>query len=262
MDAISSIKNETLNVQLPTSWRDLTESQLHYICLLLSLGTQLNELKIYAFVRFSGLDVVSKSKDGWIFRKRISWRKNLYFVLDIDKIGWGVAQLAFLDEFPKTPIRVSAFGKFKAENALLLNVSFGKYLRLENLWQRYLESKDDKILGDMTKILYTDAKGNGPEDPNVIMKTSTMLWFSSFKEMCYVHWPHLFKSNGKSSGKPSAPINMEQIMNAQIRSLTQGDVTKEEKVLNLDLWRALTELDAKAEDASETKKQMAKYKAK
>ena len=42
-------------------------------------------------------------------------------------------------------------------------------------------------------------------------------------------------------------------MNAQIRTLTGGDVTKEKEVLQMDCWRALTELDAKAHDIQELK---------
>lgn len=38
-------------------------------------------------------------------------------------------------------------------------------------------------------------------------------------------------------------------MNAQIRALTDGDVTKEPQVLATDVHRALTELDAKIRDA-------------
>ena len=41
---------------------------------------------------------------------------------------------------------------------------------------------------------------------------------------------------------------------AQIRALTDGDVTKEEAVLNVDTWTALAELDAKARDAEETRR--------
>ena len=40
-------------------------------------------------------------------------------------------------------------------------------------------------------------------------------------------------------------------MNAQIRALTGGDITKEKAVLAMDTWRALTELDAKARDYEE-----------
>jgi uncharacterized protein YbjQ (UPF0145 family) len=44
-------------------------------------------------------------------------------------------------------------------------------------------------------------------------------------------------------------------MNAQIRALTGGDITKEDQILQKDTWRALTELDAKAKDAEELRKQ-------
>jgi hypothetical protein len=40
-------------------------------------------------------------------------------------------------------------------------------------------------------------------------------------------------------------------VNAQIRALTKGDVTKEKEVLALDTWRALTELDALAREYQE-----------
>lgn len=43
-------------------------------------------------------------------------------------------------------------------------------------------------------------------------------------------------------------------MNAQIRALTAGDITKEARVLEMDCWRALTELDAKAKEAEEMRK--------
>jgi hypothetical protein len=40
-------------------------------------------------------------------------------------------------------------------------------------------------------------------------------------------------------------------MNTQIRALTGGDITKEQQVLEMDCWRALTELNAKAADQEE-----------
>lgn len=44
-------------------------------------------------------------------------------------------------------------------------------------------------------------------------------------------------------------------MNVQIRALTGGDTTKEEAVLSMDTWRALTELDAKAKEVEDIKRQ-------
>lgn len=45
-------------------------------------------------------------------------------------------------------------------------------------------------------------------------------------------------------------------MNAQIRALTGGDITKEEIIRKADVWRALTELDAKAREAEELNKRL------
>ena len=45
-------------------------------------------------------------------------------------------------------------------------------------------------------------------------------------------------------------------MNAQIRALTGGDITKEAAILQMDCWRALTELDAKAREAEEIRNQL------
>ena len=44
---------------------------------------------------------------------------------------------------------------------------------------------------------------------------------------------------------------LKDAVNAQIRALTKGDVTKEKEVLAIDTWRALTELDALAKEYDE-----------
>ena len=45
--------------------------------------------------------------------------------------------------------------------------------------------------------------------------------------------------------------DLREVMLAQIRALTSGDVTKEHGVLNVDTWTALAELNAKAREAKE-----------
>ena len=40
-------------------------------------------------------------------------------------------------------------------------------------------------------------------------------------------------------------------MNAQIRALTKGDITKEKEILAMDTWRALQELNAQAKEYNE-----------
>lgn len=46
-----------------------------------------------------------------------------------------------------------------------------------------------------------------------------------------------------------------------IRALTGGDITKEERILKMDTWRALTELDAKARESERLKSLLSKPNA-
>ena len=46
---------------------------------------------------------------------------------------------------------------------------------------------------------------------------------------------------------------LQEAMDAQIRALTKGDITKESEILSLDTWRALTELNAQAKEYQELK---------
>jgi uncharacterized protein YbjQ (UPF0145 family) len=55
-------------------------------------------------------------------------------------------------------------------------------------------------------------------------------------------------------GTPNIGRRLQEAMNAQIRALTKGDITKEKEILALDTWRALTELDAQAREYDEMKK--------
>lgn len=48
--------------------------------------------------------------------------------------------------------------------------------------------------------------------------------------------------------------DLREIMNAEIRALTGGDITKLEAVLSADTLDALTELNAKAREAREIEK--------
>ena len=73
-------------------------------------------------------------------------------------------------------------------------------------------------------------------------------WWAQLKTLFGVHFPNFFKP-----AEDGGVADMTQIMNNQIRALTEGDVTKENEILALDTWRALTELDAKAKEAEDFK---------
>lgn len=252
----------TLNVNLPKQWQDLTQGQLHYICTLMCLGIPMEELKIYAFIRMAGFDVINKSKGRWNFRKKITWRKSEYFSLSDEIVASAASNLSYLDEYPSRPIRVERFGSYNARDAFLHNIPFKDFISLENYWQGFLISKKEECIERMAGMLYRKNNGDSPKKPNGTMCTSTALWYAAFKNFCHEHWPYFFKLVNKDDKSGMNNIDMEKIMNAEIRALTDGDVTKEKEVLNLDTWRALTELDAKAKEAEEHRQEIANIKAK
>ncbi|MDE7136070.1 MAG: hypothetical protein K2N91_05515, partial [Muribaculaceae bacterium] len=68
-------------------------------------------------------------------------------------------------------------------------------------------------------------------------------------------FPNFFKKVGDESElEPPTYDELRRNIDAQIRALTKGDVTKEKEILALDALRALTELDAQAREYDEIRK--------
>ena len=87
-------------------------------------------------------------------------------------------------------------------------------------------------------------------------RISVFYWFASLKAMLSKEFHNFLQpatsdnANLLDSDRSKYEI-LTAAVNAQIRALTKGDVTKEKEVLALDTWRAMTELDALAREYSE-----------
>lgn len=81
----------------------------------------------------------------------------------------------------------------------------------------------------------------------------------ALKDLFARQFPEFFQSAGPAYDGNllgTTPSTVEASMNAQIRALTKGDVTKESEVLALDTWRALIELNAQAREYKELNAKM------
>ena len=139
-------------------------------------------------------------------------------------------------------------------------VPFEDYLACENYYQGFLHMQSMECLAEMAHLLYPKLSDKACLEKAELL--SVFYWFASVKANFTRMFPHFFtnipqeKSNLLGSADLGVGEELRQAMNAQIRALTGGDITKEAAILQMDCWRALTELDAKAQEAQELRNQL------
>lgn len=242
--------DNVLNFSLPDSWGKLTQEQLRYVCYAMSHFDGM-QAKTYIFIRLLGIKVIRKVAEGWLCSVTLKNKKKVRFFLSNWQLQYFLKILSFLDAPSAIPVCLSRIGEFRAVNILMRGVLFQDYIRVENYYQGYLQTNDIRQLQAISRILYVDNNGNHPEDIHFTEAEllSVFLWYASLKNRFAVSFPHFFEAVG--DGQNTEPPNMVEVMNAEIRALTGGDITKENQVLNMDCWRALTELNEKAREIKE-----------
>lgn len=247
-----TFSGENADIAFPNSWSALTQDQLRYVFYALCKfpGTQANT---YIFFRLTAMQVIHNLINHVVVDvKRGFFKRSRRVAIPKWQIEWAAGELDWLHQPNSTPVRLEKIGGLHAIDAQWHGLKFEDYLIVENYYQGFLESKNLELMREAARYLYKPrfsamASKVAAEDYELF---SVMMWITSVKN-CFAQWfPNFFhRVDTASSGSP----NMVEAMNAQIRSLTGGDVTKEETVFNLDCWRALTELDAKAKEYQEFK---------
>ena len=132
---------------------------------------------------------------------------------------------------------------------------FETFIICDNLYQGYLQTQDDALLDELGATLYGKSIDFKPYE-----RISIFYWFASLKDSLSRKYSDFFQpiADAATGGNllGSASPSVEDAMNAQIRALTKGDVTKEAEVLALDTHRALTELNAQAREYKELNAKM------
>ena len=206
-----SFSDKVLHFALPDAWELLTQEQLHYVLFALLRFTAI-EVRTYLFIRMSGIKVLRHQADGWVCQVTTDKGTEVDFFLHTWQIESFSRCFDFVFESPRTPQYLHALGEFKAVNKLL-------------------------------------RRHPHPEAVTAEHRLSSFLWFTAVKHQLMRYFPFLMKPAGE--GESGEIPDMRAVMNAQIRALTGGDVTKEREVLSMDCWRALTELNEKAREQQE-----------
>lgn len=249
-------KDGVLQLSCPRSWAEMTQEQLRYALHVIGSGMYSSvEGRTLMLLRFTGIEVLGKTPGGWpcaiyVEEEGKKRSKRHFFFLQTWQVQDMIHQLEYVDSYETMNVRLESIQGFAAVDALLHHVMFGDYLNMEKYYQGYLATKEEKYAVGLARLLYPDgryAAGVSIDSLDDAELTNCIMWFSYVKKLFSQLFRHFFKP-APEGGKT---VNWLEQMNAQIRALTDGDITKERTVLDADCWRALTELDAKAREAEE-----------
>jgi hypothetical protein len=238
----------TINLNVPKGWHELTQKQLRYLLFLLSEAYTATAIKTLCLFRWTSLRVLNYADDGIL----LQLNKTQFFINAL-QIAEAVSSLSWMDGLPKIPVRIESIGKHHALKADFQGVPFETFIVCENLYQGFLHTKNEDLLRQMAAHLY----GSHRVRPNKAERVGVFYWFASLKDYLARSFPNFLQPAGRSTdsnllgGTPNIGRRLQESMNAQIRALTKGDITKESTVLKMDTWRALTELDALAREYDE-----------
>ncbi len=246
---------KSVELSIPTAWEQLTQEQLrHVLALYVLYDGQRNWMecvKVNAAVGFAGITVERKTVGGWL----CSMKDGRTFIMDSSDIPAVIAPLSFLEHPENMTVRLESMGKYKAVDMWLHDVPFGNYLKLENFYQAYLQTKDNGRLKQMATVLYQVPDEN-PLELDEVMQLSVLLWYAAVKARFAAIFPHFLKPGPPDGHGSSADQRMITV--TQIRLLTKGDITKNEEVINTDTWDALNELEMLAIESEEFKRKYGK----
>lgn len=262
-------KTVTIDLKAPTSWKEMSQEQLRYVLELLSKQYNHTVIKTYMFVYFCDIHLLKKTRFGWKFWVMDDDVKRIIY-LPIGHIRNFIKQFDFIDQLEDMDCRLDAVcGLHAADVHLQKDVTFEEYLYAEKYYQIFIETKDMEWLDNVAMWLYRDSHGraaghgdavddNGKTIEEMTLtpgeRTGTMLWYDHVKREMSKAFPHFFKKVEPDEDGEPRHVNFIELYNIQLRALTGGDATKEREVLQLDCWRALTELDAKARESEELEK--------
>lgn len=252
---------------VPQGWHELTDAQLRYVYNLIALEMSSEEIAVTCLLHWSGTRVIGRQPDGayLLQQGRTPFEvKPLAIAELVDEIRW-------LAELPQVPVRISSLRRKPALAADFQGVPFETFIICDNLYQGLLaqgldglaglESLEDGLFVELAKQLYPGINPK-PSTLNHIDKVNIFYWFASLKEYFSHRFTDFFQplagADSNLLGATSIGTQLQEAMDAQIRALTKGDITKEAEILALDTWRALTELNAQAREYKQLQAQMKK----
>ena len=202
--------------------------------------------------RWNEAEVIGKESNG-IYLVQLGKE---HFNLKVVEIAMLLPYLDWLGALPPMPVRLERIKGHKAIAADFQAMPFESYIVCDNLFQGYLQTQNPALLDELATHLYPDLTGKISDAERI----NIFYWLASLKDFFSKRFHHFYGNMEQETGNLLAGSQfqisgsrLQEAMDAQIRALTKGDITKESEILSLDTWRALTELNAQAKEYQELK---------
>ena len=254
----------TVNVSVPKAWTELSQDQLRFLLSAMSAVNIANknvayrsqddyaaqtsaQVRTLCFFKWTGLTVVCPYSSGYLVKSG-----DTEFMMTAETVAAALTHLSWTGSLPDEPVRLDVVDGATAIPAdISSGFSFDDWLACETMWQRYQICPDDDLLRKMAEILY--------HKENIRMTAAETLgifyWWAGVKNLVSSMFPNFFKKvSGDGESVTPTYDELRRNIDAQIRALTKGDITKEREILALEAMRALTELDAQAREYDELRK--------
>jgi hypothetical protein len=235
----------TIDFSVPKAWHELNDKQLKYLYSLIANDLSIDEVKALAFLHWSDTKVICRyGNDKYLIKHgAVEFPITpLQFASVVDALDW-------ISKLPDMPVRVSQLSGHHAVAADFQGVRFETFLMCENLYQGFISTHRDQFLDEIGTMLYQFSK---PHSFNAWQRINIFYWFAALKVFFASRFSDFLQPINEQDNllQTGADIGsrLQESMDAQIRALTKGDITKEQLILSLDTWRALTELNAQAKE--------------
>ncbi len=244
--------SEPLAVTVPRGFSELTPEQFTGLCRLMVSGIDADDLTTVMFMRLAGLRVLAHTGDGRVLVSTVS-RPRRTALLAPAHVAVGAESLRWLTDIPPL-VAFQRFAPAIHRSAIAFDLSsldFGAWLALDNSYAGYLFTHRDDLVDRMAVLMTPRLR-----HPKPWQRFALLLWMRAAKDWLAVRFPHFFSGPDHDDvfASGGTPEDVRVAMEAQIRALTKGDVTRESDVLSVPVMSALTELDQLAREYQDLKK--------
>lgn len=256
-----------VNITLPKSWKELTEKQLLYISALMIDDNTLTEIQSKCFFHFGKIKVLKAvDPERWLCKiKQGKFILQEYEVLFFSKkLSFLTSGINEVDPLPRLRGQKHIQPQFKG-------VSFRQWFNAENYYQAYLYTKDEYYLNCLCTVIYcrTDKFDISKIDKwskkfrklSIIKRFTVFIYYSGLKDRLSKEFKYFFQRlNNVSTQESSPPPNMREYLDNMLQALNLGDITKNEQLLERDVWDAFAMLDKISKENQEIQNRLNKMK--